>query len=1267
MPIVVYAHIYEQFLSDATLVLPITALGQSYYAMSAEQRAPGFNPPNRGQMMVLASQDSTLVKITPKKALRSSTNSQIQAGVPYYVTLMRGEAYQVRGFAMSDDITGTKIEVIDTGVSASCKKIAVFSGSSWCSVGCNTTGDNLYHQMYAINTYGKEYIAVPFKSRGAHHVRVIASEDVTRIRINGGAAIILNQGDFYTTSFDSATVAHISGNKPIMVAQFSETQNCSFNGDTGDPSMLILSPTSQTLKKITLYNSDKEIILKNFINIVMPTNGISSFRLDGDTVSFKPVPFRPLFSYAQVPVNFGVHNLEASVGFLAIAYGFGNLESYAYTAGASLADQNLVIEYGTTKTNTTNSLCLGENATFKGTAPYTVFQWEWDMGDGVKRYGSQISYKYRDTGFYTVKLKVTKENFDGCSLGDSTYFDIIVNDKPRSTFTWDKACGNEAMVFSAKTSVGTGSVVDKYTWVLGDGTTGEGDTVIHQYSIADSAYTVTLFSITDGECRDTAVETFYVHSPPVVEFSSDTTFCFADTTFFIDLSQTDTGTINKWVWDFDDSTYSDLQNPFHVYNSFGTFIPKLIAYDSFGCRDTFIGKTIEKYSDFKVDFVHTDTCLNIGTFFVDSSSTEGTQFVNRTWYIQNNTYNDSNILHKFDSAGLYNVKLVRTINSQCSDSTEKQIQVFHQPSASFDKLGNCISDSIEFTSLSTLSQGIIINSVWSIQDIGILNGNTQKVKFDSYGNKSITLKIETDKGCIDSTQSTIFIYRQPQADFTVSNFCANDSITINNASNYFEDVKNITEWFYNGNLYQTSDNITIQESLPGSKELFMKITSIQGCEDTLTKYFQVYNLPTADFNSSDNCLNELSSFNNTSTSIDGNINSYNWSNSENGTILLSENASFLFANSGMKTITLEIGNDLGCINSIQKNIEVFDLPQVDFSNNLPCVDVPVIFTNNSTISNGLLQSFEWRGEDGINSSSSDINHIYSSAGIYSVQLIAESNQGCKDSLTKNIEVYNSPIIDITSSIQEGCLPLDVILTASIDPNTGTIGATEWKFGDGTNSTNNPAAKQYNQVGSFYPKVIVTSDKGCVDSFTLQNPIVVHPLPTAIASSDKQTTTIFESTINFTNNSSSHISRIWYFPDGSTSFDENASFSFVDTGTYGVRLRITDNNQCEDETVVYVRITAEYDVYIPNAFSPNGDLLNDQFKIEGELRYVQDFRMEILNRWGETVFVAKEYNMPWNGDYSGSPAPEGVYVVTVRFTDPITGEPIMLRSTLKLLR
>lgn len=1267
LPIVVYAHIYEQFFSDATLVLPVTALGQNYYAMSSNQQAPGFNSPYRGQMMIMASQDSTRVRITPRRILRNASNGQIPAGTPYFVTLMRGEAYQVRGFNIADDITGTKIEVIDTGKNASCKKIAVFSGSSYCSVGCNNSGDNLFHQMYPINTYGLEYFAVPFASRGRHHVRILASEDATRVRINGGAATIINQGEFITTSFDSATVAHISGNKPIIVAHFTETQGCSFSGDIGDPAMLLLSPTSQTLKKITLYNSDKEIILRNYINIVMPTNGISSFRLDGDTVTFRPIPTRPLFSFAQVPVTFGVHNLEANVGFLATAYGFGSRESYAYTAGANLTDQNLKIEFGSTKTNTTNSLCLGETSIFKGTAPYTVFQWEWDMGDGVKRFGSQINYRYRDTGFYTVKLKVTKENFDGCSLGDSTYFDIIVNDKPRTNFTWDKACGNEAMVFSANTSVGTGSVVDKYTWVLGDGTTGEGDTVIHRYSKADSAYTVTLFSITDGECRDTAVERFYVHSPPIVEFSSDTTFCFADTTFFMDLSQTDTGTINKWEWDFGDSTFSNTQNPKHLYTNFGTFTPQLIAYDSFGCRDTFIGSKIIKYSGFNVDFVNTDTCLSVGTNFIDSSQTDSTPFVTRIWEIENSTYSTANVLHKFDSAGLYTVKLIRSINSQCSDSISKQIQVFYQPSAAFSKLGNCLSDSIQFNSLSTLNQGNIAKSIWNIEGIGELAGNEQKIKFDSHGTKKIKLKIETDKGCIDSTENNIIVYRLPDAQFLVSNFCANDSISITNSSNYFEDVKNTIEWYYNGNLFQSSDNIKIKESSPGIKEVFMKITSMQGCEDTLTKYFQVYNLPIANFNTSDNCLNELSSFINTSTSVDGSINSYNWSNSENGTILLSENASFLFASPGSKTITLEISSDLGCKNSVQKNMNVFDLPQVSFSNNLPCVDVPVNFTNTSTIANGLLQSFQWIGEDAINSASSNTNHTYSLAGIYKLKLIAESSNGCKDSIDKNIEVFNSPIISIVSSEMEGCLPLDVLLTASIDPNTGTIGNTLWKFGDGSTSNQNPAVQQYNQVGSFYPKVIVTSDKGCVDSVSLQNPIVVHPLPTASASSDKQSTTIFENTINFVNNSSPHISRIWYFPDGSTSTDENSSFSFSDTGTYGIRLRITDDNQCEDEAVVYVRITAEYDVYIPNAFSPNGDLLNDQFKIEGELRYVQDFRMEILNRWGETVFVAKEYNLPWNGEYSGSPAPEGVYVVIVKFTDPITGEPIMLRSTLKLLR
>jgi gliding motility-associated-like protein len=67
---------------------------------------------------------------------------------------------------------------------------------------------------------------------------------------------------------------------------------------------------------------------------------------------------------------------------------------------------------------------------------------------------------------------------------------------------------------------------------------------------------------------------------------------------------------------------------------------------------------------------------------------------------------------------------------------------------------------------------------------------------------------------------------------------------------------------------------------------------------------------------------------------------------------------------------------------------------------------------------------------------------------------------------------------------------------------------------------------------------------------------------------------------------------------------------------------------------------EPDVFIPNAFTPNGDLNNDQLFIRGE--FIESLEFEVYNRWGELVFETKDKTIGWDGNYKNNPAIAGVY-------------------------
>src|SRR3546814_357949 len=131
--------------------------------------------------------------------------------------------------------------------------------------------------------------------------------------------------------------------------------------------MVILSSIEQNLREITLYSSSAQAITDNFINVVISTRDVASFILDGSSrgAQFQPVPGDPAYAYARFRVGAGTHRLSADGGFNAIAYGFGNYESYAYLAGTNLIDFSKHIHHETgPEIFTGNESCEGRTVRF---------------------------------------------------------------------------------------------------------------------------------------------------------------------------------------------------------------------------------------------------------------------------------------------------------------------------------------------------------------------------------------------------------------------------------------------------------------------------------------------------------------------------------------------------------------------------------------------------------------------------------------------------------------------------------------------------------------------------------------------------------------------------------------------------------------------------------------------------------------------------------------------------------------------------------------
>jgi hypothetical protein len=164
--------------------------------------------------------------------------------------------------------------------------------------------------------------------------RFLASENGTSVVVNGASVATLNRGQFHERVL--TVPSEITANHPILVAQYSN--GSTFDGVTSDPFMMLLPPVEQFLGAYTV-STPATGFTGNFINVVVPTQGLGTVRLDGQVVpsaSFVPVGTSG-YSGAQLTVNAGSHRVVASFPFGATIYGYASFDSYGYPGGMSVA------------------------------------------------------------------------------------------------------------------------------------------------------------------------------------------------------------------------------------------------------------------------------------------------------------------------------------------------------------------------------------------------------------------------------------------------------------------------------------------------------------------------------------------------------------------------------------------------------------------------------------------------------------------------------------------------------------------------------------------------------------------------------------------------------------------------------------------------------------------------------------------------------------------------------------------------------------------
>lgn len=236
-------------------------------------------------------------------------------------------------------------------------------------------------------------------------------------------------------------------------------------------------------------------------------------------------------------------------------------------------------------------------------------------------------------------------------------------------------------------------------------------------------------------------------------------------------------------------------------------------------------------------------------------------------------------------------------------------------------------------------------------------------------------------------------------------------------------------------------------------------------------------------------------------------------------------------------------------------------------------------------------------------------------------------------------VVETPLaVAFEADTTQGCIPQALEFTILNEPEAYEEAV--WDFGNGTVSTELDPIAIYPDPGLYDVSLQLTSPLGCIYDVNYPAYISIFTNPVAGFQASPQPTTMPETEISFFDQSSSNVVLWdWIFDTGSLlgmSQEQNPVFEFpIDVGgVYPVRLTVTDVNGCTDQITRDIVVNDLLNIYVPNAFSPNNDGVNELFKVEGTDIDPSRFSLMVFNRWGEKVFETTDINEGWNGDFQG---------------------------------
>lgn len=776
-----------------------------------------------------------------------------------------------------------------------------------------------------------------------------------------------------------------------------------------------------------------------------------------------------------------------------------------------------------------------------------------------------------------------------------------------------------------------------YNWDFGDGSPvlGNGGTVVqHTYQEAGTHWIkLVMTNCINFQCvyEDSMQVTV---APLFLDVSPELTICFGDSIQLHALLQVQDADTNGYQYEWNNESYltsSSVQNPLAFPVATTTFA---VTGKYSDCSITDSVTVTVNQLPIITQTPFTAVCDGDAPFALSGADPVGGFYTGDN--VQGGIFSPETALPGCDT-----IVYEYTDNNGCMNTDTNCITVHPLPVVAFVHIDSLCNDAQPYV----LTQASPAGGDYS--GIGVYGTDTFYPDSVAPGTYPIAYTFTDVNGCISIPTQSITVNPNPVNGFTMEDHCFSDTMQISNTSSILTGTVQSSTWTYSDG--HTDNTFTPSAHLfeaAGTYSVQLISVSEHGCSDSLTQTITVHPLPKADFSVAPICFTHPSVFQDLSHVSAGSIDHWEWTFPDFPLSSTVQDPSHLFLSDGSLPVFLRVETDFGCTDTVTRNAIVHPLPILSIEHEDRCFGEDIQLSGLSFIAEGTIDLYTWDLGDGTLSGLTDVVHLYSEPGFYDVQFSAFTDKGCSDSVQTVVEVFELPQAGFFAFPDvEGCEPFMVtfIDTSSI-PLPYHIATWAWDFGNGATATEQQPTLVYDTAGTYDVELTVTSYNGCVDSVKTDDYIIVRGRPRAGFIFSPDHISGFFPAVTFSDQSTGAIAWHWEFGDDRFSEEQHPIHVYADTGDYRVIQIVANEFQCVDTAEKTLTVWPEPTFYIPNAFTPNNDGINETFAGKGY--GIRELTMQIFDRWGEEVFFTNDMNAAWDGTYRNKPVEQGVYIYRV---------------------